>query len=63
MSGIKTDTSGREIYNLDTSAASAGGGSSTVQIDQTTPGTTNGVQVNGGNAASGASDAGSPVIL
>ena len=61
MSGIKTDTSGREIYNLDTSAASAGGGSSSVQIDQTTPGTTNGVQVNGGNAASGASDAGSPV--
>ena len=61
MSGIKTDTSGREIYNLDTSAASGGGGSSSVQIDQTTPGTTNGVQVNGGNAASGASDAGNPV--
>jgi len=60
MSGIRTDTSGREVYNLDTSTAS-GGSSSSVQIDQTTPGTSNGVQVNGGNAASGASDAGNPV--
>ena len=60
MSGIKTDTSGREVYNLDTSGSGGGTGGS-VTIDQTTPGTTNGVQVNGGNIASGATDSGNPV--
>jgi len=45
MSGIKTDTSGREVYNLDTSGSGGGTGGS-VTIDQSTPGTTNGVVVN-----------------
>jgi len=66
MSGIKTDTSGREVYNLDTSGSGGGAGGS-VTIDQSTPGTTNGVVVNSGavtatgNVASGVSDAGNPV--
>jgi len=53
MSGIKSDTSGREVYNLDTSGSGGGAGGS-VTIDQTTPGTTNGVQVNSSALPTGA---------
>jgi len=70
MSGIKTDTSGREVYNLDTSGSGSGGGTGgSVTIDQSTPGATNGVVVNSGvvaatgNVASGVSDAGNPIKI